>query len=217
MRRHVGAPSVIAIPTTRPPARSAFSAWSSTDDETDDEAPPLPDAHVSQTGRKDTYTPSVLQYYEQSNGSTFLFSSTPAGEEEDPDTAKAFSFPGNSELPGTSDEPATTAENENYISPALSRLSLMSSSSAPSFSSISTGSYFEYKMEIPQVVGMLDGTIPPGKIVPAMSPFEGAALANVHDILVQSQQRVLVDGMSFDMMRDFSMPMGGSRHVQTPC
>lgn len=213
MRRHLDAPSSIAIPSVRPPARSAFSEWSSTDDDTDDEAPTLLSTSASRALQKtETYTPSVLGYYEQPNDSTFLFPSTPDEEEEDPDTAKANSFPNNSDLPGMPDGPVAAAHEDDYASSAFSRISLVTSSSAPSISSISTGSYFEFKMGLSQPADMAVE-----KVVPAVSPFEGAALANVHDILVQSQQRVLVDGMSFDIIRDFSMPVEGSRRIQTPC
>ncbi|KAJ4297745.1 hypothetical protein N0V90_005640 [Kalmusia sp. IMI 367209] len=223
IRRHVGAPSLIEIPSIRPPARSAFSAWSSTDDGTDDEPLSLHSNEPSQPDRKvDTYTPSVLRYYEQANDSTFLFSSTPPGDEDHPDTAKAFSFPKVTELPESTAESNSAPHVEDYPSSVLSRLSLVSASSAPSFSSISTASYFEYSMPIPHASGLKDRIIaavtpPPGKVIPAISPFEGAALANVHDVFVQSQQRVLVDGMSFDMVRDFSMPDEGMRRVSTPC
>lgn len=217
MRRHVDAPSLIEIPPVRPPARSAFSAWSSTDDETDDEAPSVPDIDTSRVLHKiDTYTPSVLGYYEQPNDSTFLFSSTP-NEEEDPDTAKGTCFPNNSRLPGMSDEHIPSVHEEDYASSAFSRLSLVTASSAPSMSSISTGSYFEFRMPFTQRDDGHDRQVPSEKIIPAISPFEGGALANVHEIFVQSQQRVLVDGMSFDMVRDFSMPTGVARAVQNPC
>ena len=213
MRRHLEAPNSIVIPGIRPPARSAFSEWSSTDDDTDDEAPALPSTSASCTLRKtEAYTPSLLGYYEQPNDSTFLFPSTPDEEEDDPDTAKANSFPNNSELPGMPDGAGAATQDDDYPSSAFSRLSLVTSSSAPSISSISTGSYFEFKTGISQPA---DKAVE--KVVPAISPFEGAALANVHDILVQSQQRILVDGMSFDMIRDFSMPVEGSRRIQTPC
>ncbi|KAF1977746.1 hypothetical protein BU23DRAFT_596099 [Bimuria novae-zelandiae CBS 107.79] len=208
-RRHMAAPGVIEIPGVRPPARSAFSAWSSTDDDTDEEAPASDVSQVSQ--RADTYTPSVLGYYDQLNNSSFLFTSTPTGE-EDPDTAIANSYPNNTEFPGTPNEPTSSAHEEDFPSSLFSRPSLLTSSSAPSFSSLSSGSYFEYKMPAAKAATLK----PYSKVVPAISPFEGAALANVHDILVQSQQRVLVDGMSFDLARDFVMPDGGARQVHTP-
>jgi hypothetical protein len=56
-----------------------------------------------------------------------------------------------------------------------------------------------------------------GKIIPAMSPFEGDTLANVHNILVESQHRLRVDGMSFDMLQDFKMPEEGMMRMPTPC
>lgn len=216
MRRHVDAPALIEIPPVRPPARSAFSAWSSTDDDTDDEAPAMPDADASYAvQRVENYTPSVLGYYEQPNDSTFLFPSTP-NVDEDPDTAKGTSFPNNSKLPGMADGFTDSVHEEDYPSD-FSRLSLVTSSSAPSMSSNSTGSYFEFRMPFPQKDDVQDKPMPSRKIIPAISPFEGSAFSHVHDIFVQSQQRVLVDGMSFDMVRDFTIPASGTRAVQTPC
>ncbi|KAF9738108.1 hypothetical protein PMIN03_004055 [Paraphaeosphaeria minitans] len=222
MKRPIGAPSIIQIPSIHPPERSAFSEWSSTDDETDDEAPPLPDTEIAQpVPKSDSYTPSVLRYYDQSNDSTFLFTSTPMADDKDePYTANGFSFPRTSSPPETQARRAST-RHEEYPS-SDSRLSILSSSSAPSLSSISAGSYFEQNVPISQVSDLknrlLAAVTPPlGKVIPAISPFEGADLANVHDMLVQSQRSVLVDGMSFDMVRDFAAPNEGMRRCQTQC
>lgn len=224
MKRHVGAPSLIEIPSIRPPARSAFSAWSSTDDETDDEAPPLPldDAATEVAPKAETYTPSVLRYYEHTNDSSFLFSSTPLGDDEAPDTTKTLSFPAKPAASKPHQPDPSKFQDEDYPSSDVSGLSLMSTSSAPSLSSISTGSYFENRLPLSQVPNLKNRIIaavtpPPGKVIPAISPFEGADLSNVHDILVQSQQRILVDGMSFDMVRDFTAPDEGMKRYQTPC
>lgn len=222
MKRPIGAPSLIQIPTIRPPERSAFSEWSSTDDEADDEAPSLPGNETAQPAPKaNSYTPSVPSYYEQSSGSTFLFTSTPMGDDEDElHTAKAFSFPA---IPSPSKPHAECPSTRDEDCPSLdSRLFLMSSSSAPSLSSISPGSYFEQKMPLSHMPDLKNRllaavTPPPGKVIPAISPFEGADLANVHDILVQSQRSVLVDGMSFDMVRDFATPDESMRRYQTRC
>ena len=178
----------------------------------------MPDADASYAvQRVENYTPSVLGYYEQPNDSTFLFPSTPNVEEEDPDTAKGTSFPNNSKLPGMSDGFTDSVHEEDYPSSDFSRLSLVTSSSAPSMSSNSTGSYFEFSMPFSQKDDIQDKPMPSRKIIPAISPFEGSAFSHVHDIFVQSEQRVLVDGMSFDMVRDFTMPASGTRAVQTPC
>jgi hypothetical protein len=177
MKRPVGAPSLIQIPSIRPPERSAFSEWSSTDDEADDEAPPLPDTKTVQPAPPtDPYTPSsVLHYYEQSNDSTFLFPSTPLGNDQDePYTAKLFFSPAVPGLPGTQGEP-------------------------------SSESYFENNLPLSQVPDLKNRilaavTPPPGKVLPAMSPFERSDLANVHGIMVQPQRSIFVDGLSFDMV-----------------
>lgn len=171
------------------------------------------------------YTPSVLGYYETSDVSSFLFSSTPMEEEdeddEDPDTARGLTFPSHSIPPALSSEDRIPLhDDDDYPSSGISRPQL-TSSSAPSFaSSVSTTSYFDYKRPISLTPHMRDRIIaavtPPvmhGKTLAAISPWEGAALTNVHDVFVESQHRIHVDGMSFDMQRDFVMPS----HVGTPC
>jgi hypothetical protein len=223
MKRPVGAPSLIQIPSIRPPERSAFSEWSSTDDETDDQTPLLHDTEVVLAVPKtDPYTPSsVLHYYEQSNDSTFLFPSTPVDDDQhEPHTAQPFSFPAILGLPGTQGDPLSTRD-EDYPS-SDSRLSLLSASSAPSLSSTSTESYFEHSLPLSQVPDLknrvLAAVTPPlGKVIPALSPFEGTDLANVHDIMVQSKRSIFVDGLSFDMVRDFAAPDEGVRRYRTQC
>ncbi|KAH7075458.1 hypothetical protein BKA63DRAFT_297762 [Paraphoma chrysanthemicola] len=213
-RRPADAPKLIHIPPVRPPARSAFSEWSSTDDETDDDALPLPEIerYTSESISKvSSYAPSLLGYYETSNNSSFLFSSTPLEEEEEPETAKASAFPNHSGLPGSASE---THADDDYPSSCLSRPQL-TASSAPSYSSssASASSYFDCKRPLamaPQlkdrIIAALTPPHPKGRIIAAISPWEGAAIANVHDVFVESQQRVHVDGMSFDMLRDFIVP-----------
>ncbi|KAF2635005.1 hypothetical protein P280DRAFT_373512, partial [Massarina eburnea CBS 473.64] len=202
MRRVAEAPHVITIPPVRPPIQSAFSEWSSTDDDTDDERLPVPNS--GSPGKN--YTPSVLAYYENSNDSTFLFSSTPREEgeededEEDPNTAKGFSFPNQSELPGSA------ADNP---SPALLTHPQLIPSSTPSFAPVSAGEYFDSRLNPDLRARVIAAITPPqipNKIIPAISPFDGAALSSVHNVLVESHHRVLVDGMSFDMLRDFNIP-----------
>jgi hypothetical protein len=48
----------------------------------------------------------------------------------------------------------------------------------------------------------------------AISPFEGGALANVHDIFVEPRNRVLVDGLSFDMVHTSNMSDEMQKTVQ---
>ncbi|KAJ4369001.1 hypothetical protein N0V83_006083 [Neocucurbitaria cava] len=220
VRRPTEAPKVIAIPPVRPPMKSQFSAWSSTDDETDEgDAPPLPDLGYYSKGhlsKGSNYTPSVLGYYETSHDQSFLFSSTPM-EEDEPDTAKAFTFPDPSTVP---ESPSGLEDDNDYPSSDLSRPQL-TSSSAPSFtSSASTSSYFDLKRPLSLTAELRNRIIaavtPPtiqGKMLTAVSPWEGSALTNVHDVFVESHHRVHVDGMSFDMQRDFIMP----NHIGTPC
>ncbi|PSN69060.1 hypothetical protein BS50DRAFT_331581 [Corynespora cassiicola Philippines] len=223
-RRHADMPQIIEIPPVQPPLRSAFSAWSSTDDETeaeddDDDIPPVPEIELTRKDSKaSNYTPSVLGYYQSSNNSSFLFSSTPL-EEDMPDTAKGFTFPNKSAIPRSSAEPRSPSQDgHDYPSSSLSSRPQLTSSSAPSLSSASTASYFECKRPISLAPGIKDRIIaavtPPygANVVPALSPFEGGALANVHDMYIENHQRVCVDGMSFDMLRDFNMP-----RVTTPC
>ncbi|KAL6703296.1 hypothetical protein ACN47E_010003 [Coniothyrium glycines] len=222
MRRPGDAPKTIIIPSVRPPMRSAFSAWSSTDDETDDETYQLPAFQFGSkeaTSKGSTYTPSVLGYYAETNGS-FSFPSPPMEdedeeEESDPDTAKGASFPDQSVLPGSSD----MQDDNDYPSSSLSHPPLTTSSAPSNASSFSTSSYFDYKGVAALTLEMTEriraAVRPPhgqSKILTAISPWEGDALTNVHDVFVESQQRVHVDGLSFDMVRDFVVPGG----VPTP-
>jgi hypothetical protein len=167
------------------------------------------------------YTPSVLGYYETChNNSSFLFSSTPLGEESEPDTAKAFRFPDTSALPDSTAEPLDDGEDDDYPSSSFSHPQ-PTTWSAPSYtsSSGSSSSYFDCKRATAITPHMKDRVIaavtPPHlqrKRLTAISPWEGGALANVHDVFIESQQRVQVDGMSFDMLREFNVP-----NRLTPC
>ncbi len=226
-RKPLEAPRVISIPPVRPPLQSAFSAWSSTDDSEDDEVPALAlpdiDYYTQSAVSKATSngsTPSVLGYYAGSNDS-FLFSSTPA---EGPHTAKEFHFPNPPVLmcsPTGSHSPPHDDDADYYPSSYSSRPQL-TSSSEPSITSsaASTSSYFEYKRPLSNLFppDMKDRIVaavtpPKGKMLTAISPFEGAALSNVHDVVIESQYRVHVDGMSFDMLRDLVVP---TSRVSTP-
>lgn len=224
LRRATEAPKAIEIPPVRPPARSAFSAWSSTDDDTDDDTISLPDIerYAKAFGSKgSTYTPSVLGYYETSNNASFLFSSTPDEEQDEPHTAKASTFPDPATLPGSATEPQA---DDDYPSSYISRPELSSSSSAPSYASssasVSASSYFDCKHTLAvtphmkdRVTAALTPPHPQSKIVSAISPWEGGAVANVHDLHFESKQRVHVDGMTFDMVHDFI----ARSHTSTPC
>jgi hypothetical protein len=221
IRRPLDVPHSIEIPSVRPPLKSAFSAWTPSDEDTDDEMPALPSGGVLQ--KTGSYTSSVLGYYE--NSSSFLFSCTPLEEplveEDDPDTAKGPSFPNQEELllPSAGSQSASSSFHGDYPSSGLSPHPQLTSSSAPSFSSISTGSYFESKRELrDRIIAAVTPPLHPRKVVATSSPFEGQSLANLHDITVDdNMRRVLVDGMSFDMVRDFAMPDEGMMRVSTPC
>lgn len=222
-RKPTEAPRIISIPPVRPPMQSAFSAWSSTDESDDDELLALPDidqytqSAVSKATSNGSAS-SALAYYAGSNDS-FLFSSTPP---EEPCTAKESQFP--SRLPERQ-PPAHEEEEEeddDYYPSSCSSRPQLTSSSEPSISSsaVSTSSYFEYKRPLSSLFppDMKDRIVaavtpPKGKMLTAISPFEGNALANVHDVFIESQQRVRVDGMSFDMLRDFVVP---NSRVSTP-
>jgi hypothetical protein len=220
-QRQAEAPRAIDIPPVRPPMRSAFSAWSSADDEEDveDDTHSLPDMEqyaASALSKASNYTPSVLGYYELSNNASFLFSSTPLEDEEQTGTAKSSVFPHPSAQLSSAPE---SHSDTGYPSSCLSRPQLVTSS-APSYSSssASASSYFDYKRPLtiaPQLKDRIIAALTPphSKTVPAISPWEGGAIANVHDVFVESQQRVHVDGMSFDMLRDFVVPS----RLTTPC
>lgn len=224
-RKPSDAPRIISIPPVRPPLQSAFSAWSSTDDSEDDEVPGLPEidryTHAGITkATSNGSTPSVLGYYAGPNDS-FLFSSTPS---EEPHTTKGFQFPNPPALLHSPSEPHSPPHDDDadYYSSSYSSRPQLTSSSAPSISSsaASASSYFEYKRPLsslfpPDMKDRVVAAVTParGKIMTAISPFEGAALSNVHDVFIESQHRVHVDGMSFDMLRDFVMP---ASRVSTP-
>lgn len=222
VRRQQEGPRVIDMPPVRPPVKSQFSAWSSTDEETpaDGEALPLPESSFSPrdpVSKDSSYTPSVLGYYETShNNSSFLFSSTPLEEDFAPDTAKAFRFPDHSALPTASPEQG----NDGYPSSCPSQPQL-TFTSAPSYTSSSASfSYFDCKRPraiTPHMKERVVAAVTPAhlrnKRHTTMSPWEGGPMANVHDLYYEpSQQRVNVDGMTFDMLREFSFP-----NRLTPC
>jgi hypothetical protein len=212
-RRPTEAPTTIHIPAVRPPMQSAFSEWSSTDDDT----PSLPDVQLySQNTLSSNYAPSVLSYYEGSSTSSFVYSSTPLDDQDAPDTARTLTFP-------TLPEPSSAApESHDHDSASSSFARPQLSTSVPSFSSSSASSisYFDLKRPLvmaPQLKDRIIAALTPphqrGKMITAISPWEGGALANVHDVYVESQHRVHVDGMSFDMLRDFVVPS----QITTPC
>ncbi|KAF2017238.1 hypothetical protein BU24DRAFT_146579 [Aaosphaeria arxii CBS 175.79] len=221
-KRQSVAPNLIDIPPVRPPLRSQFSAWSSADDSEDGgdnelgyslgPVPTLSSVPRSCTGA----TPSILQYYETANNASFLFSSTPLEEEhkegEHPN-AEGFTFPSKPPLAAHETDPGSTQYDSDYPSSALSSRPQLTASSAPSFTSSSTASYFDCKRPIaaipPQVRDRIIAAVSPRdptkKVVHATSPFEGDALANVHEILIESQHRVLVDGLSFDLVQNMDV------------
>jgi hypothetical protein len=225
VRRPVEKPRVIEIPPIRPPVKSQFSAWSSTDEDTDDESHALPEHAVSLEdtfSSNSSHTPSVLGYYETSgpgNCSSFLFSSTPLEDQAELDSAKSFTFPDQSALPSSS---PNQPEYDDYPSscPPHPQLTSLSATSAPSFTSSSVSlSYFDCKRPTAITPHMKERVIaavtPPhlrSKRLSAMSPWDGSALGSSHDVYVESHQRVTVDGMSFDMLRDMNV----STRV-TPC
>lgn len=220
-RRSLETPGVLEMPPMCPPVRSAFSAWSSTDDDTGSEASPLPssDLHKVKTGAStgSNFTPSFLKYYENANGSSFLLTSTPTPaieereEEKDHPNAENFVFPEAQQMEAPLPVSRSSSGLEVDCSPpTFASRPQLTSSSAPSLSSgsASTASYFDAKRSMtlaPQVRDRLLGTKsssrPDIKVLAAISPFEGSALSNVHDVYVDSPNRVRVDGLAFDMMR----------------
>ncbi|KAF1917088.1 hypothetical protein BDU57DRAFT_517566 [Ampelomyces quisqualis] len=219
VQRPTEVPRAITIPPVRPPMRSAFSAWSSADDddEVEDDAHPLPDIvryTSSVLSQASNDSPSVLGYYEAINSASFLLSSTPMEDDEEPATAKDSHFPNH---PVLTDPPESHDDND-YPSSCMSRPQL-TSSSAPSISSSLETSYFDHKLPFsiaPQLKDRIIAALTPpahAKMFKASSPWEVGAISNVYDVFVESQQRVRVDGMSFDMLREFTFP----NRVTTPC
>ncbi|KAJ8117321.1 hypothetical protein OPT61_g1443 [Boeremia exigua] len=225
VRKPADAPRVISIPPVRPPMQSAFSAWSSTDESEDDDVPSLPEIDqythnaVSKAASNGS-TPSILGYYAGSNDS-FLFSSTPA---EEPCNAKGFQFPNPPALMCSPTGPCSPPHDDDpdYYPSSYSSRAQLTSSSEPSISSsaASSLSYFECKRPLsnmfpPDIKDRIVAAVTPskGKMLTAISPFEGAALSSVHDVFIESQHRVHVDGMTFDMLRDLVVP---TSRVSTP-
>jgi hypothetical protein len=232
-KRPVEVPGVIEMPPIRPPLRSAFSEWSSTDDDTDNDHSPMPD-HLkakkgSRASRASNFTPSILRYYENSSGASFLLSSTPLeeGKPQQHPNADNLPSPSHPAPPTDSSEPNSTTSCENdYPSSSMSTHPALTSSSAPSFSSTSTASYFEPKRQIslaPHVRDRIIAAVSPlcsgGEPVASISPPESQPLTSAHRIL-GSQNKVLVDGMSFDLVRTSkvsSESMMSAPRMQTPC
>ncbi|KAF2277624.1 uncharacterized protein EI97DRAFT_299502 [Westerdykella ornata] len=212
-RRSLEGPGVLEIPPVRPPLRSAFSAWSSSDDDTEDEAQEESELQLSKSFSKDSNTPySILRYYEHGSGSSFLLTPTPLEEEEqqaqqEPNVQSSSSIEGKAPTTAINSEPDcdSTVSSHHPI--------LTTSSTAPSVSSISTPSYFDGKcsraLPVPRrIKDRLLASVSPYraggkiKVLAAASSFEGGALANVHDGSIEPRTKVLVDGLSFDLMRN---------------
>ncbi|KAJ5063375.1 hypothetical protein J3E72DRAFT_33552 [Bipolaris maydis] len=220
VRRPVEKPRIIEIPPIRAPVKSQFSAWSSTDEDTDDESHALTEYALSledSLSKTSSHTPSVLGYYQTSdsgngNGSSFLFSSSPLEDQSEADAAKEFKFPYQSAQPTSS--PSGQPDYDHY--PSLCsphpQLTSLSATSAPSFTSSSVSlSYFDCKRPsaiTPQMKERVIAAVTPphlrSKRLSAMSSWDPSPLGSSHDVYVESQQRVTVDGMSFDMLRDFN-------------
>ncbi|KAF2740897.1 hypothetical protein EJ04DRAFT_507357 [Polyplosphaeria fusca] len=218
IKRHLETLELLEMPPVRPPLQSAFSAWSSTDDERDDVLP-LPSAGAPRSNSR--YTPSILGYYQNANGGSFLLPSSP---ESSHDEVKGFSF--TDAIPADLPSPShSTSIDDDAVSSDISAQPQLSASSAPSFSSTSTASYFDHKRPAklaPHVRDRIMAAVSPQpyatKMLTVLSPFEGNAIANVHDVFVESQQRVVIEGMSFDMVRDFVHPPDqGMSRIPTPC
>lgn len=203
--------------------RSAFSAWSSADDDdgdddsfaVEDDVPLIPTTEQC-TGfaQTDAHTSPVLGFFQAPNDSSFLFPCTPLEDDEKSDGVKGFD-------PALPEVVPENQDDNDYPSSSLSQPHL-TTSSVPSYSSssASASSYFDCKRPLaitPRMKNRLIAALTPplahGKTIVAISPWEGDAVTSVHDVHVESNQRVRVDGMSFDMLRDFVVP----GRLSTPC
>jgi hypothetical protein len=211
--RRIETPSVIEIPPVRPPLRSAFSAWSSTDESTGDEASPFAGPRQRKASRASNFTPSaILRYYEDTADSSFLSTSTPRSEQQQQSDDKDENIsPGEEPTLDTSRGQYET----DYPSSTLStQHSQLTSSSVQSLSSTSTASYFHTKdtKAHPPLAG--DQKLPPSQhsltenVVPAIPPFDGGPISNVHDIVIESRNRIRVDGMTFDLVQSSNVTDG---------
>lgn len=239
-RRPAEAPHVIEIPPVRPPMLSAFSAWSTTDDDTDDETLLRRPVHHG-LGRRSlskdsSYTPSVLGYYETSNTPSFLFTSAPLGPTSNPTMTTGTTHVEQSPSPGSAslrqdddddddrnDRPEYSHDNNNNnneLPSSATSDSQLTSSSAPSYtSSGSNSSYFHCKRAKAIRSSMRDRIVAavtpphvPSKMLTTLSPWESRALSKAHYAFMEPQQRIHIDGMSFDMMSSFI-----SAERATPC
>lgn len=188
-RRPVDGPQVIEIPPVRPPLRSAFSEWSSTDDEQDNEdeidhdqdIPPLP---VTTPSRRDSmtgdYTPSILGYYGKSSWSSVSHSATPESQHL---FAKGFQFPPVPQIPTSAPQSTSSSSRQDDNIP-------------PDVSYFHSGRPTKRQPK-PEERGPYSATP-----IEDISPIEDDS-PQVHRavaIAYTAPQRVFVEGMSFDLV-----------------
>lgn len=188
-RRPVDGPQIIEIPPVRPPLKSAFSAWSSTDDERDNEdetendedIPPVP---VITPSRRDSmtgdYTPSILGYYGTSSWGSVSYTATPESQHL---FAKDFQFPSVPQI-------TTSGPQSN------------SSSSRKDLNIPPDVSYFHSGRPIKRHSKLAEQAMPSATPIEDFSPIEDET-PEVHRAVAVSYtvpQRITVEGMSFDMI-----------------
>ena len=200
------------LPPPRPPLRSAFSAWSSTDGGD-------ADADASSDADADVDTPALIRYV-RGPGSFLLSTTPPASEYGDSDGTAADSnaapveAAAGASASGTPRSPFTTL----HLTPPPANSPPPSPASSLT---LAPASYFDHKRS-PHHVPRLGLTSPlsqqrggdqrAAKLLAALSPLEGAGTTlsphMVHAVLVQSPTRVVVEGLAFDLVRE--MHLGGT-------
>ena len=179
----------------RPPLRSTFSNWSSTSGCNSpaawaDEPPPSP---LVLNGDSIASTPSILELYASAT-SRSGFAGTPLDDpvaEEGAGAAGAGAGSGSGSAPApTSAPPSAPAPSSApapasvSASPSPAAAATPDQSAEPSFL---RPSYFSPR-HCPQ------------QVLAAISPYEGGALTRVVDVFIQAPNRVVVEGMAFEMV-----------------
>lgn len=175
----------------RPPLRSTFSNWSSTSGCNSPAAwadEPLPSPPVL-NGDSIASTPSILELYASAT-SRSGFAGTPL---DDPVAEEGVGAAG----AGAGSAPAPTSAPPSALAspsaPALASVSVSPSPAAaatpdqPAEPSFLRPSYFSPR-HCPQ------------QVLAAISPYEGGALTRVVDVFIQAPNRVVVEGMAFEMV-----------------
>ncbi|OCK85400.1 hypothetical protein K432DRAFT_40045 [Lepidopterella palustris CBS 459.81] len=176
----------------RPPLCSTFSVWSSPDENStweDNNEELLPSVGTADPAKDQmqtiTSTDSILAFYEGSNSPSFLFPATPIDSEGKENAPSPPSL-----------GPPSTIKDITRSASATSRPSNPKRSP----------SYLEARSRSLTPQSYFHPSILPLKTFTAISPYEGNALTHVYDILVEAPNRVVVEGLAFELLRELKIP-----------